>query len=846
MAGKTDGIGNRIKALAGGVLLLGTLLIPISPVAQAAKTFTFDLPAQSLAAALRQFSIITRHQIVAPSNDLRHLSSEALQGRYTAEAALKALITTSGLSITAYSDDTYTLAYSGMPGTTGLPPRPALEEMTVLGTKQNLSLQETQTSVELFSQQRIEQEVLFSLDDILLRTANVSADNVQSGFSIRGIGQGGVGFAGTGQTANVYVDGMPLSSNAQQGVQSLWDVGQVEVLRGPQSTVQGRNALAGAIIINTKDPTYDWEFGGRIQAATEDVTKVSGVVSGPLVDNQLAFRLAYDYQTYDGDLVEATTGIAQEFQDSYAWRAKLLAEPEAVPGLRMELIAERVETDFGEFNTVFAPVPFDDPAFADFDPYGGETHTRVRLEKPETDKFIADLTYDLNDHWTLVAIGTYEDNNRPLQFGVPVDSEVLLSSSPTADQTVSLEFRAAFDYGRIAGWFGAYHFDSDRKQNFRFTLNAADFGLPLNHPDTLLSVITTGEISTENQAVFGDITFDLGDSWSLNLGGRYDKEEFSDSGNRGRVIAEPADCTATLPDGAALPCTSLFPVNSTPGAPASFEALLPRGSLTYRFDQDRSVSLAVQRGYRAGGAVVRSVPEAAILEVVEFDPEYVTNYELALRSQWLDRRLTVNANLFYTDWTDQQVSIPGASGSAAGTDAVVDNVGSSKLYGLELSVVARPADNLDIFASLGLLRTEFTDFPFANSPPAPANAFENLAGNAFTAAPEATASLGMSYEHDSGFYGSWTASYRDSQQSDVTNLAANEVGSYTLVNGRFGYRFDNATVYVFANNLFDERFATRKEFIAVNASTGAVITRPNARFQINEPRIAGLAIEFSY
>lgn len=712
--------------------------------------------------------------------------------------------------------------------------------IVVTGQKIEKSLQEVQTSATVFTEQRVEEEVLFDLDDALLRAPNVSVSNVATGFSLRGIGQDGVGFAGTGRTSQVYVDGLPLSFDGQQGAQSLWDVGQVEILLGPQSTIQGRNALGGAIIINTLDPTYEWEVRGRVQGGTQDTQRVSGAISGPIIADQLAFRIAYDYTHYDGDVREVLTGLPQEFETSHSIRGKLLFEPAFAPGLRVELTGEYIDTQFGEFNTIFAPVAFDDPAFSDFDPFAGETVTRVRFEEPETTKALVNIQYQLSDAVNLFFLGTFEDNFRDRSFGVPGPAFALLDS-PANTKTYSAEFRTEFDFGQLTGWVGGYYFDSEQLNSSGFTFPLALFGLPfpVNPPDATITSETERTTGTENYAIFADFTYELSDQLSINLGARYDWEEFSDSGNIGTVFTTPANCTVAFPFGPS-PCTSLLGAPNTPGVPAEFEAFLPRGSIVYSFTPDISLGLTVARGYRAGGAVLRQDPIAAVTEIVPFDPEFTTNYELAFRSQWLDGRLTVNANAFFTDWSDQQVSIQGPS--ATPLDVFVDNVGESELYGMELTIDFRPQAGLSIFATLGLLHTEFTDFPFAFVP----GEFENLAGNEFPAAPNVTASAGFSYEDSSGFYTSWSASYSGEQESEVANLAPNRNGDYFLVNARAGFRGEIFDIYVFANNLFDERFVTRRDFVFVNTGTGTVDTRANARFQVNEPIVAGVGIGFEF
>lgn len=155
----------------------------------------------------------------------------------------------------------------------------------------------------------------------------------------------------------MYVDGATGSFNANQGASNLWDVNQVEILRGPQSTVQGRNVLAGALIINTADPEYDFRSKVRAITGSEETYQFSGMITGPILEEQVAFRLAADYREQDFGVTNALSDDNALFQEALTLRGKLLFEPEAIAGLRVELIGSYADTNFAEFGTVDAPPP---------------------------------------------------------------------------------------------------------------------------------------------------------------------------------------------------------------------------------------------------------------------------------------------------------------------------------------------------------------------------------------------------------------------------------------------------------------------------------------------------------
>ncbi|MEM6818122.1 MAG: TonB-dependent receptor plug domain-containing protein [Pseudomonadota bacterium] len=282
-----------------------------------------------------------------------------------------------------------------------------IEEIIVTGTKRSLGIQDTQTSVQVVTAGDIEDQAILNVEDILLRTSNVAAGgpNSLNNLSIRGVTLTGVGFSGVGTTANVYVDGSPNSFNANQGANNLWDVQQVEVLRGPQSTVQGRNALAGAIIINTADPVYEWTGKARVLVGNEDQRQGSFVVNAPIIEDQVAFRLTADYREVDFGVVNPDTGNNTRFEEAGNFRAKLLIEPSAIEDLPIELIAQVSDTQFGEFGAANPPVPADDPSFSNFDPFGDETFgIRTRFEDNVVTRYTADVQYALGSNWSLFGI----------------------------------------------------------------------------------------------------------------------------------------------------------------------------------------------------------------------------------------------------------------------------------------------------------------------------------------------------------------------------------------------------------------------------------------------------------
>ncbi|MEM6746245.1 MAG: TonB-dependent receptor [Pseudomonadota bacterium] len=813
--------------------------------AQTSAAVTVNVPAQPLGSALVEISDVFGVSILAADDLVNGKTSSSISGSLDLEDALEKALQGTGLKATRSRSGAFVIG--SVPAVPVLNKRGSqslgADTVIVTGTKQNLSIQDIQTSVTVFTKEQIEERALFNLEDIVLRTPNLSTGGGSlNDISIRGISFQGVGGAGGGVTGNIYVDGAPSSFGANQGALNLWDVEQVEALRGPQSTVQGRNALAGAIVLQTADPEYDFGADGRVILGNENTRQYSGVVTGPIIADQVAFRLSADYREVDFEVINQLDGRDARFQEGLTLRGKLLFEPKALEDLRLEITGEYTETDSGDLNVVSAPVPVSDPTFGDFDPFGNETFASItNFFNIQTTRFIADLDYQVGNNWSVKALGTYEEGDSERDLGIGgLDSNVF--------ETYTAELRANFEYDGITGWFGGYFFDSSL-----VTTRVQDFPspFPLMPADTLLSGGAIVDSSTENYAVFGDVNFTLTDKLSINLGARYDWETFTTPPIRFALRADPPDCiiAPSFPNIGGEPCVEALTSLFTPEGDLSsdFEAFLPRGSIIYDFDDDRSVSFNISRGYRAGGVFLTTTNGETFIG--EFDPEYLTNYEFAFRNEWPDAGVTVNANIFYSDWTDQQVSLPGIGGNLV--QRFILNAGESELYGAEFSAQAEMTSKLSLFANMGVLWTEFIDFPFAvDDNGDPLNSadpqFANLDGNRFDNSPRFNGAAGVTYQGDQGLFGNANISYSSSQFSDVLNLPENRGDVAFLVNARVGYDFGEFIVAAFVDNLFDDRVVLNRNTVNVPAQTGVLEEVPNPNFTVNDPRLWGLELRVRF
>lgn len=724
-------------------------------------------------------------------------------------------------------------------------------EIVVTGEKTNRTLQDTPASVQVVTAETIAAQNLNSVYDVLERTPNLAVNGRRDSFSIRGIDAFNVSGGGDGALASVYLDGAVLPRPAlTTGPLDLYDIAQVEVFRGPQSTVQGRNALAGAVIIRTADPTYHWT--GKARALMTDMTgerRLGGAIGGPIIADQLAFRIAGEIVRSDGLIFNTTTNKDADRRESETFRGKLLFTPTAIPGLR---VVATYMHDRHQRGTMYSE--FDAP-YAIRDRVA--TEDVMDRQSTRSDIGTLDIGYDLGGGFALNAVTNYSkilyrSLTDPGRNADPGQTSRITDPSKTLQQ----ELRLSLDLGWVQGLVGGYYLREDNSDYFfeatqvlQLTRLGVDrqllaLGLPQSTVNTVIGLYNNqapirNSLSqprvTKNYAGFTDLTFPITQRLKLRAGLRYDHET-QDRGSTQTVVID-----RDLPDPANLPIPALAPIvtrlnallrqtaaNATvidPRRKISYDAWLPKLGLTYDFTDDLALSFTAQRGYRAGGAGLNQQRG----EAYSFGPEHTWNYEVALRSEWLDRRLTVNANAYWIDWTDQQVAVRLSPGAVFDTQTV--NAGKSRLYGFELELSGRPTDTLNLYAGAGYSNTRFTDFNVTVG-----ELSASAQGNEFANAPRWTLSGGATWRHPSGVTANVNANYRSAVYQDTVAQPFRDLPGRTLVNAKLGWQGENFGAYLLVSNIFDVQ-KPAVFFLDFDGRTRGLLT---------DPRTLGLSFEAKF
>lgn len=687
-----------------------------------------------------------------------------------------------------------------------------LEAVVVTADRLNRPLSENATSVGVVGRAALQAGSDARMSDVVAQFANVVTTNSDREIAIRGVPMSGIG--GEGETISVYLDGLALPARAASfaGPLSAWDLDQVEILRGAQSTQQGRNSLAGTVNLRSREPTAEWQ--GRARAAWSDPRGYDyALAGGGPISESLRFRIAAQDRYDRGDIYNTTRNEDDAGRSATKnVRAKLAFAPKTWKDYR------------AQFSYTFADNNF-----------GDNLHDSTLRERTET----SDVRYDENYRTQLFgleqALWLNESTLLEAVSGAVIGKDFRdadfdrtekkggVSSFQLNDDLYSQELRVRFNHDDWRGVIGAYYSQSK-------TLNGNQgHDVPTAGGAALLSGSVIAHLKANAAALFGETDVDLGDHFRLTAGLRYNNERLSKNatGDFTFTLATPIQnlpfaVGVPLPDALSDALAAQFPDTVPPDytvdSQRSFVEFLPKLGVTWRVDELRSLALTYTEGYRSGGTSVSFFGG----QVSDFDPEKTRTLELAGRSEWMQQRLAVNANIFYTRWTDQQVTI-GDSTSFYTTTA---NAGRSHLYGLETEATWALPYKLEAFGSFGLLRTRFDEF---------VNQGENYEGHEYPYAPRYSATLGLTLKRWQRFNGQIAITHLAQTYSDPSNSESFKVAARTLLNAKAGMQLGQGFLMsVYGRNLLND----------LNLQTQFAAKDRLAK-KYGEPRTVGLLLEWS-
>lgn len=644
-----------------------------------------DIPAQSLDTALLTLSRQARVQIVVANEVARNLTAPAIKGEYSATTALELLL--QGLGLIYEVTDEHTIAICdgkrrracGDPlSTASLGPGghepvlaqaqvespsaadeaasvsdpEGLEEIVVSAEKTERSAKDTATSVSVFTRRMLERTPgIVALSDLAARLPNTNTFG-KSGLlpTVRGVDGTGpaIGanafFAGTRNRLNVQVDGRALGYNeAAYGDGQLWDVAQVEALRGPQSTLQGRNAMGGTIAITTNNPTYDFEGAARLAAGNRDLRQGSISLSGPLVDDQVALRFSADRREYDSfvKMLPTANGIDDpEHYTATTLRGKLLLEPSGWAGFRALFSVTATSFEAPQSEAVGRP-------FSAHVSNAGDTQ---EVHKPSSVSGMSTISWAVNERLALENVLSYTDF-KFRRFAVVAPARI-----DGREFVWEPRLHVKPPDGKISGVVGAYYFDSSQSE-------LIDFIGPSPYSD-----------ETETKAIFAEFTYAATDRLKLTLGARGEEEHRVRQNSGAAFFLIDLDQTSKV--------------------------FLPKFAAALALTDATTVGLSVARGYNGGGAGFTFEPPFVNFA---FKPEFVWNYELYSRSD-INPNLALTANVFYSDYSRMQIPFD-LNPDPLINSQIILNADQVVTGGAEVGFRWRLPENWEAHGEVGLLHT---------------------------------------------------------------------------------------------------------------------------------------------
>jgi iron complex outermembrane recepter protein len=664
----------------------------------------------------------------------------------TSIAALGALA--AGLCSQTYAQSTSTATTpgreTGPANTSSSAPDPeasATGEIVVTAQKRSESLQKVPLAVTAVTSAELEQRGIRDLQGIVANVPNLNL-GTQLGtakVALRGIGLENISAGAEGSIA-FHMNGVFLSRSVN-ALASFYDVQQVEVLRGPQGTLYGRNATGGSINLTTRQPTQDLSGYLNLTGGNYGRVTAEGAVSGALIPDVLTARVAFQTQNHDGYGKNIVTGNDIDDLNSRAIRGTLLFTP--TNRLTVNIMADyyRERDHAGAYHSTGGS-GFSAPGVPII-PYGiaqgGQVPDRIRDVSSEDDPrnylrfwgVSGKITYALTDNIDVSSLTAYRSTANAGATDLDTTNLALVKQFRTEDaKQFSEELQLTGKTDRLTWLLGFFYFHENDRGVTADPLNPARtifFG-----PDSLTTgFLAAGRLKTDALAVFGQASYEIVDNLHITLGGRYSSEKKTDRDELAFDLFTPYVGDFATP-------STIIPDRSK-----RFKSFTPRVAVDYQATPNLLLYASWSRGFKSGTySLGAGTPPV--------DPEKVSAFEAGVKSQLFDRRLRLNLAGFYYDYKDLQI------GKVVGTTnatLVLENAATAKIYGLEAEFQAKISSRFDIDGNASWLHARFSNYVSAD----PARPFGdgvtidnglpafNLKGNTLSQSPDFTAFFGAQY-----------------------------------------------------------------------------------------------------
>jgi iron complex outermembrane recepter protein len=694
-----------------------------------------------------------------------------------------------------------------------------LDEVVVSARRRAENVQDVPIPITALNGTALDQSGLYRLEDLNDRMPSLNvqfANPRQTSIAVRGLGNNPAN-DGLESSVGIYLDDVYLGRPGMAN-QDLIDLEQVSLLRGPQGTLFGKNTTAGVLDLSTSAPSFT--PGGAIEtsAGNYGYYQVRGTLTGPIDDDALAGRITYSKTYRDGFVDDVTDGRRLNGVDREGLRGQLLFTPG-------DTLSVRVIADYEEENSPccvpvlynvgpndgallkghlaaaeateiydpnFLSASINDPQYMRVRQGGGSVQVNWRLEGGYN---LTSITAYRS--WQFLPTNDYDDTSVSaiVNLGQEVD-----------DEQWSQEIRLASPTGGSVDWVAGLYYFYQYQRNLNFTEYGpaahALYGLPLFYNDAYSQVRASPE--TDSYAAFGQGTWHVTEQWSLTAGIRDTQEDKTSHIERNPPIGAPGIDLV-------LPAYSSGELRITNN---NIQAL---GSLDFQLDPNLLAYVTAAHGAKAGG-INESVPAGNLpVSSLYVAPETANDYELGLKSTWLDQRILFNVNLFWTDVKNYQATQLEQSSPGVIVQTLT-NVGGVRTRGVETEFTTKPLNwlSFDLNASYNdAVYTSYANAPCSIESTLAGQVMCNLTGEQVVGAPRWVVNPDLDFNHNLGGgitgYALGGYSWRSSFFGTPDDSEYGRVNSYGLMNARVGLRGSLGPrtkwdVAAWANNALDKRY----------------------------------------
>jgi iron complex outermembrane recepter protein len=606
-----------------------------------------------------------------------------------------------------------------------------LQEIVVTAEKREERLLDVPAAVSALSGNALAERHYDSIEDFTGAVPNLAINNYvgEARVTIRGIGQTSFSPAAEGSSA-FHVNGV-YEARPGDAAADFLDVDRIEVIRGPQGTLYGRNATGGSVNVITKRPTDEPDADVRLSFGNYDAFSTQAILSGPLINDVLLGRIAYGSAVHSGYSENIYDGRYFDNQNAHSVRGTLVFNPHGT--VTATLVGDYHEENDGNYATHFlgqgnpavplvgvaaggSTIPLYpdgsaiDPRLLDVD--------SIPENKRHSGGVLADVSWNINDYLSTKSISAYRHSYyfiqadldaTPVNFPTDIPGTSGYVQSEDAQQ-YSEELQLLGNSARNHWIAGLYYFNEQ--------VNPGYYDIGLGAATAAFPLFAGGSTGTSAYAVFGQDVFSITNTLSLTLGGRWSHER--------RSVDERWTSDGVLLGGFGA-CLALPEELCHQAADASFQAFTPKAVLEYKIQEGLMAYVSAGRGFKSGGYSLGDLAPP-------YQPEYVWAYEIGIKGRSNDGHLQGEAAVFHDNYSNLQITEI--------NNGILEtrNAATSKIDGLEFEGAASPNSTFEFTTALAYLHARFTQFSEAD-PAYPDLGTQNLAGNQLPNAPKYSADV---------------------------------------------------------------------------------------------------------